>query len=70
MRVPAGGRLLSGAAERTMIQPVPALAGRGKGPVKVAPGCRVTTSPGWAASRAACRLPKAGTKSVAPVGGT
>ncbi len=70
MRAPAAGRLLSGAAERTMIQPVPALTGRVKVPVKVAPGCRVTTSPGWAASRAAWRLPPAGTNSVAPVGGT
>src|SRR2546425_12304828 len=69
-RVPGGGRLLSGALVRTVIQPAPALVGRVNGPWNVAPAGRVITSPGWAASSAAWRLPPAGTAMVWPEGAT
>src|SRR5882724_8673475 len=69
-RVPGGGRLLSGALVRTVIQPTPALLGSVNGPWKVAPACSVIISPGCAASSAAWRSPPAGTVMVGPDGGT
>ncbi len=41
MRVPYGGRLLSGADVRIVIQPLPDFAGSVNGPVKTAPACKV-----------------------------
>src|SRR5207244_9589771 len=69
-REPGAGRLLSGALVRAVIQPVPALLGRVKGPVNVAPAWRVMTSPGCAALSAACTSPPAETGRVVPVGAT
>src|SRR5258705_2931044 len=69
-RVPGGGRLLSGALVRTVIQPTPALLGSVNGPRKVAPACSVITSPGCAALSAAWKSPPAGTVMVWPDGGT
>lgn len=48
MRVPGGGRLLSGAALRMIIHSVPVLLGNVKFPVKIAPGSRAMTLPGCA----------------------
>src|SRR3712207_588163 len=66
-RVPSGG---SWPAVRTTIQlpaVLPALGRRTKLPTNVAPAGRTTTSPGTAASSAACRLPPTGTVIVRPV---
>src|SRR5437773_3510946 len=69
-RVPGGGRLLSGALVRTVIQPTPALLGSVNGPVNVAPACSVITSPGCAALSAAWTSPPAGTAMIWPDGAT
>src|SRR5438067_10655191 len=67
MRVPAGGRLLSGADVRMMIQLLPLFAGNVNDPVNVAPACRRSVSPGRALLRAACKSPPALTVVVMPV---
>jgi hypothetical protein len=68
--VPGVGRLLSGEAERITIQSVPGFTGRVKLPVKVAPAWRAKTSPGCAASIAACRFAPAETIFGVRDGGT
>jgi len=71
MRVPSGGRALSGAVVRTMIQCALSqeLAGKVNFPVKVAPACKATVSPHLALLSAACTLPPAGTVIVEPGAG-
>src|SRR5262249_15421996 len=69
-RVPGAGRLLSGAADRTVIKPSPSFLGSVKLPTNVALGSMATTSPGCALLSAACRSCPAPTSMVRPVGGT
>jgi hypothetical protein len=71
IRVPSGGRLLSGALVRMMIQCAlsQALAGRVNFPLKVAPACKLMVSPQFALFSAVCKLPPAGTKTVLPGAG-
>jgi hypothetical protein len=52
---------------RITTQPVPLLLGSVKGPLKDAPACNTISSPGSAASIAACRFPPALTVMVRPV---
>src|SRR5215472_1115817 len=69
MRVPGGGRLVSGADDRITMKADPLFARSRKLPVNVAPAASVMLSPGWAASIAACRSPPAVTAIVRPGGG-
>ena len=69
MRVPGGGRLESAAEERMTIHPEPDLLGRVKLPVKVAPACKVITSPGCAWLSAPWKSPPALTSRTPPFGG-
>ena len=59
------GSVASGRSLRTVIMVSPVFTGSVKLPVKVAPGARRISSPGCAASSAACRLPPAGTVTTA-----
>ena len=61
--MPSGGKLLSGAVVRTVIQwsRSQPLAGRVMGPRKVAPACTRITSPHDALFKAALRFPPADT---------
>src|SRR5437870_1512706 len=70
IRLPGGGRALSGVLVRTMIHPVPAFAGSVNGPVYVAPAWSVITSPGLAALSAAWKSPRADTAILRPGGVT
>src|SRR5262245_27650343 len=70
MRALAAGSVLSAADDRIVIIDAPLFDGSTKLPVKVAPACTRTVSPGCAALSAVCRSPPAFTiHTWPPVGG-